>query len=137
MAKDKIYVYVDKIAAGKIADAKLKSKAPALLTSLVDKYVEKSGVATTKGDKKQEGFMIGGTLSLEVVSKGGRTDLMASLAPVLATWPKKSMFGLGSMSKGFQGIDEKKLESEAKDLMDLLAKDYAKEAVKQFQKRAK
>lgn len=130
------YVHVDKLAISKIFDPKLKSKAEAALAKLAAKHLDATRKVSTKA-KAKEGFVFGATFEISKETKGTRTDLTAKIAPYLGTWPKKSMFGFGSSTTSFQGVDEKKIEGEVLDLLDAAMKEYVKKAVVEIVKRAK
>src|SRR5206468_7298666 len=88
---DKTYVCVDSITVKDTFDSKYKSTLPKRVTAAFEKAIDRSSKLTTKppSDKKAEGFYLTGTLSLKKTDQG----VEAKLSMVLATWPKKSIFG--------------------------------------------
>jgi len=139
MATQKTYVYVDKIDVSKIFDSKYKGKVQDMARKLASKWVDKSKELTTRGDKKQNGFMLGGTISkLLKGDKGGKTLLAAEMSMHMSTWPKKSMFGFPSGKAAVEVLNEAKIERDIEDLLDSLIESLVlKKANKEFEKRAK
>lgn len=139
MAASKTYVHVEKFAVKNIFETKYKSKTVELAYKLACKWVEKSKELTTKGDKKQDGFMLGGTINkLVKEDKSGKTLLTTEMTLHMSTWPKKSMFGFPKGGAAVEVMNEAKIERDISDLLDsLLEALIHKKANKEFVKRAK
>jgi hypothetical protein len=138
MAISKTYVCVEKFDVTKIFDTSYKSKVQDFMRKSATRYLEKSKDLTTKGDPKQEGFMLGGTLvQLLKGEKGGTTKLAAELNLHMSTWPKKSMFGFPKGKGSVDVFNEAKIEGDIEALLDGLLESMMKDVVREFEKRAK
>src|SRR5262249_61017645 len=115
---DKTYVEVDTIAIKEVFDGKYKSTLPKRMTPAIEKAIDRSSKLTTKppADKKAEGFYLTGSLSLKQTDKG----IEAKLSMVLATWPKKSIFGSASSAASTEVANPDKSDREVDAVIDEL-----------------
>jgi hypothetical protein len=132
---DKTYVSVDPITIKETFDGKYKSTLPKRMTAAFEKAIDRSSKLTTKppADKKAEGFCLTGSLSLKQIDKG----IEAKLSMVLATWPKKSIFGSASSEASTEVANPDKVDREVDAVIDALLDDAQPQVVKTFEKRAK
>ena len=132
---DKTYVCVDPIAIKDTFDSKYKSTLPKRVTAAFEKAIDRSSKLTTKppADKKAEGFYLTGTLSLKKTDKG----IEAKLSMVLASWPKKSIFGTANSEASTEVANPAKIDKDVDAVIDALLDDVLTKVVKEFEKRAK
>ena len=132
---DKTYVNVDTIAIKDSFDAKYKSSLPKRIGTAFEKAIDRSSKLTTKepSDKKAEGLYLTGSLSLKRTDKG----VSAKLSMVLATWPKKSMFGTANSEASTEVGNPNKIDKDVDAVIDALLDDLQSKVVKEFEKRAK
>ena len=132
---DKMYVNVDPISFKDTFDDKYKSSLPKRITAAFEKAIDRSSKLTTKppADKKAEGFYLTGSLSVKKTDKG----IEAKLSMVLATWPKKSIFGSANSEASTEVANPDKVDREVDAVIDALLDDAQTQVVKTFEKRAK
>lgn len=138
MAADQTYVHVQKFGVSKIFDNAFKAKVQTLMTKEATRWIEKSKFLTAKGDKKQDGFYLDGSLQLLKGAAGGKTMLAGKVDLQLATWPKKSMFAFPSGGAKVEVLDEAKIDRDVEDLVNALMESVmTKQVVKELETRAK
>jgi hypothetical protein len=132
---DKTYVCVDTISIKDTFDSKYKSTLPKRIGTAFEKAIDRSSKLTTKppSDKKAEGFYLTGTLSLKKTDKG----VEAKLSMVLATWPKKSMFGAANREASTEVSNPDKIDKDVDAIIDALLDDAPAEVVKTLEKKLK
>jgi hypothetical protein len=135
---DKTYVDVDTIDVKdpkSAFDGKYKSGLPKRMNAVFEKAINRSSKLTTKppSDKKAEGFYLTGTLTLMKTDK----SIEAKLSMVLATWPKKSMFGAANSEASTEVSNPDKIDKDVDAVIDALLDDAQTQVVKAFEKKAK
>jgi hypothetical protein len=132
---DKMYVNVDTIGVKETFDGKYKSSLPKRMTEAFAKAIDRSSKLTTKppADKKAEGLYLSGSLSLKQTDQG----VEAKLSMVIATWPKKTMFGTANSNASTKVANPDKIDKDVDAVIDGLLEDAVPKVVKEFEKRAK
>ncbi len=135
----KTYVHVAKFAVADIFDDQYKAKLPDIMKNAASRAVDKSSSLTTKGDKKEEGFYLDGSLSkLDKTEKDGKTMIVGEVKLQMATWPKKSMFAFPSGSAKIPAGRGDRLDGAIEQLVEELIESVVEgKVVKEFEKRTK
>ena len=138
MPENMTNVTIAKFAITKIFDNAYKAKAQTIMVKEATRWIEKSKLLSTKGDKKEEGFYLDGGLTLLKGDSGGKSVLAAKVELQLATWPKKSMFGFAKGGASVEVLNDAKVDRDIEDLLSSLFEDLmTKQVVKEFEGRAK
>lgn len=140
MAAEPKYVCVAPMSAKDVFDNKYKSTMPKVMKAAAEAAVNSSSKLTTDPpkDKNAEGFYVDGTLtSLVKDDTGKEIVLQGEVKLVLATWPKKSMFGFPSASSKLKGANPNKLDGDVQALVKALMDAALDKAIPELEKRAK
>jgi len=105
------------------------------MTAELERAIDRSSKLTTEppADKKAEGFYLTGSLSLKKTDKG----IEAKLSMPLATWPKKSIFGVASSQAIVEVTNPAKIDKDVDAVVDALLDDARAQVIKALEKRAK